>query len=68
MLQPTRVLALPHKGHATSAKPAEMSGKAAEGGGGQIWHVAPLADDREQLQQQTIPPEHPRLLSRAISW
>lgn len=59
---------MPHKGHATSAKPAEMSGRAAEGGGGQTWHAAPLADDMEQKRQRMIPLERPRLVSEAISW
>lgn len=73
VLQPTQALALqdtptPHEGHATGAKPAKGSGRAAEGGGSQTWHTAPLADSTEQLQQQRIPRERPRLVSEAISW
>lgn len=55
-------------GHATSARPAEGSGRAAEGGGSQTWHTAPLADSTEQLQQHRIPRERPRSVSEAISW
>lgn len=73
LLQPTQALALqdmptPRERHATSAKPAKGSGRATEDGGSQTWHTAPLADSTEQLQQQRIPPEHPRFISEAISW
>lgn len=73
MLQPTQAPALqdtptPQEGHATSANPAEGSGRAAEGGGSQTWHTAPLADSTEQLQQQRIARERPRPVSEAISW
>lgn len=59
---------MPHEGHATSAKPAEMSGRAPADEGGQTWHAAPLTDDMEQLQQWRIPHERPHLVSEATSW
>lgn len=59
------MLPLPHEGHATRAKPADMSGRAAEDRA-KLAHCF-LAEDMEQLQQQMIPHEWPRLVLEAIN-